>query len=290
MITQTNQLNSLQLHQLNELEELCQKADAGAPALYRHLLIEKRSNNSTILYYKNDKLIGFLSVYFFYTNACEISLLVHPNYRRQKIATQLLQQILPLLTEKSIQRVIFSTSPSLTWLAKQGFTYIESEYHMERVSAVSAPIATPKLTICHATINDIPALVEIDQICFATDQANPLQQFAHLLANPHYKLLVANYQGQTIGKAHIRKSDDHIAFLSDIAILPSFQGQGFGHELVAHAINEVLIHGTNKLALDVTTNQQSKAFNLYSHHGFKITQQYDYWAVSLDQLRLLIRP
>src|SRR3990167_4785920 len=292
MIIETNQLNKLQIHQLNELDDLCQKKDAGTPALYRHLLIEKRPTNGSLLYYKavtNELLIGFLSVYFFYNEACEISLLVHPNHRRQKIATQLLQQILPLLSEKSMQCVIFSTSPSVTWLAERGFSYIESEYHMERVGTVPALLTTPVLAISHETIDDIAAIIEIDKRCFSTT-TNPPQHFADLLKNPHYTLLVARYQGQPIGKAHIRRSDDTLSFLSDIAILPSFQGYGFGRELVAQAINEVLLQGGAKVVLDVSANRQSKAFNLYSHHGFQITQQYDYWAVSLERLRSLTKP
>ena len=289
MITQTYQLNSLQLQQLNELDELCQKVDAGSPALYRHLLIEKRPSNSTLLYYKNDQLIGFLSVYFFYNEACEISLLVHPNYRRQKIATQLLQQILPLLHEKSIRCVIFSTSPSFSWLSTRGLSYMESEYHMERVGTAPALLPTPVLAISHASSDDLTAIVEIDTLCFSS-KANSPQHVADLLKNPHYTLLVARYQGQIIGKAHSRRSDDSLFFLSDIAILPSFQGYGFGRELVAQAINAVLMQGATQIVLDVTANRQSNAFRLYSHHGFKITQQYDYWAVSLDQLQSSLVP
>lgn len=287
MILQTDQLNRSQLSQLNELYEICQKADAGSPAIYRHLLIEKRPSNNTILYYKNEQLIGFLSVYFFYNEGCEISLLVHPNYRRQKIAAQLLRQISPLLIVKSIQNVIFSTPPSLTWLPTRGFSYLESEYHMERIGTLPASLTTSALTISHADMNDIAALVEMDHLCFSSGSSPP-QHFTYLLNNPHYTILVASHQNRPVGKAHIRWQDDSITFLSDIAILPSFQGQGFGYELLAHTIRHVLSQGKTKLALDVTTNQQSKAFNLYSRHGFKTTLQYDYWAISLEKLQSLI--
>src|SRR4051812_19799815 len=92
-ILQNNQLSALQLQQLHELAALCQTTDGGVPCLYPHLLKEKRETDNNLLYYKNNQLIGFLSVYFFYADACEISLMVHPDYRQQKIATQLLQPI-----------------------------------------------------------------------------------------------------------------------------------------------------------------------------------------------------
>ncbi len=305
MIIETNQLNHLQLHQLDELNELCQKADQGAPALYRHLLVEKRPNNSALLYYKNstadvcaaseqrhinEQLVGFLSAYFFYNHACEISVLVHPNYRHQKIATQLLQQILPLLTKKTIQRVIFSTSPSLTYLAEKGLTYQESEYRMERTDETMAPLTMPTLAVRHANMHDIPALLELDQRCFASEVNSSHDHMVGLLNNPHYTILIASYQGKSIGKAHLRRQDASTTFLSDIAILPAFQGQGMGYELIAHAINEALREEKTRLVLDVSTSPASKALNLYLRHGFKIRLQYDYWTISLDQLRSLLEP
>ena len=289
MIIPSNPLNSEQFDQLNALHALCQKMDSGAPAIYSHLLMEKRPTDSTLLYYNNKQLIGFLSVYFFYDAGCEISVLVHPNYRRQQIASQLLRQILPLLTTKAIQQVIFSTSKCFSWLSQRGFRLIESEYYMERMSAIPVPLVTPVLTIKKATPVDIPALIAIDAQSFSQTEKHPPEHFTGLLNNPLYTLLIADYQNKPIGKVHIRWQDETLTFLSDIAILPDFQGRGLGRELVAYAINVVLMQGKTKIALNVTHNNPSNALNLYLHHDFKITSECDYWAVLLDELRSLIR-
>ena len=288
MIISAHALNSLQLYQLNQLDELCQKVDKGAPALYRHILTEKRSSNNILLYYAKEQLIGFLSIYFFYHDAYEISVLVHPHHRRQKIATQLLQHILPRLIETRIQRLIFSSSASFAWLAKQGFSLIKSEYYMERDEAMPGTLCASILTIRHATINDIPILVNIDRTCFAENETNLSYHFAQLLKNPYYSLLIAHHEGKAIGKVHLRKQDETLTFLSNLAILPSFQGQGFGHALLTYAIHEAFKQGNTKLALEVTTNPESRAFNLYLRHGFKIILHYHYWTISLTQLRSLI--
>lgn len=289
MIIQNNQLTVLQLQQFDKLYDICQKVDQGSPAIYRSLLAEERLSKNNVLYYDNSVLIGFLSVYFFYENACEISVLVHPTHRRQKIATQLLQQIIPLLITNRIEQVIFSTPqfpiPTDHWLSDLGFHYLESEYHMERVDTKPVPMTSHLLDIRRAQIDDIPILAQLDQICFAANsQFHSQIPFASLLYNPDYLILVAHYLDSPIGKAQIHWQKKGPAFLSDIAILPSFQKQGFGSELIAYTINEALKHSKTTLALDVATNNRSKAFNVYQRYGFKTTSQVDYWTIPFHQL------
>jgi len=284
-----NQLNKAQLHAVEKLSALCQSVDGGLPVLYRHLLLQKRISENNVLYFQDEQLIGFLSVYFFYATACEVSVMVAPGHRREGIARGLLQTIMPLLLAKQTNSLIFSTAPTIndTWLSQLGFFYRNSDYHMQRNSYEPIFLAKQVLDIRKATAADIPDLCALDALCFTVEADNMPMRFAHLLDDNEYTLLLALYHEKIIGKAHIRWQPNG-AILSDIAIAPTHQNQGFGSELLVYCINHALTLGKTQLALDVETSNQS-ALNLYKRHGFNVVNANDYWAIARDKLQVLLQ-
>lgn len=289
MLIGNNQLNPTQLNALEELSTLCRSADGDVPAIYPHILVQKRSTESNVFYYEGDKLIGFLSVYFFYMDACEVAVLVDPSHRRQGIAKQLIQTIIPLVKAKQINTLIFSTAPAINeaWLLRLGLQYQNSEYHMQRKSYEPIFITNQALSIRKATEEDIPALCSIDELCFNVDQTNMYSRFMNLLDDGDYTLLLALHNEKAVGKAHIRWQAETATF-SDIAIIPSCQKQGWGGELLSYCINHALTLGKTKLALDVETFNE-KALNLYIRHGFKSVNTNDFWIINVDKLSTLLQ-
>lgn len=263
---------------------LCHSNDKGTPAVYRHLLGLKRDTENTVLYYQDEKLTGLLCVYFFYEQACEISLMVAPKQRNQGISCLLLQAILPLLQAKGITTLFFSSATSYgdKWLPAKGFTYQQSEYHMERNSYETRLIANPSLHFRKATMTDLDVLFQLDNACFPKENTNMQERLTYILNNPDYTILLASYNQLVVGKAHIHWREEN-TLLSDIAIFPIHQGKGFGSELLANSINHALNLGKIKLALDVETSNKN-ALNLYLRHGFKTTNIYDYWFISIEKL------
>lgn len=289
MIICTQQLTDPQLKDLDQLMQLCQMTDGGTPAIYRYILKQKRETKNSVLYYQQGKLIGLLSVYFFYENACEVSLLIAPDHRKKKIASELLEAILPLMQIKGIEKLIFSSSTTSCnkWLPTRGFVYQQSEYHMERNSFETRLIPNPLITLRKATSNDLEALFTLDKACFPEQPVNMLERFTYLLEHPDYNILLALNNNQIVGKAHIHWREENI-LLSDIAILPIFQGKGFGSELIANCINLILAHGKTHIALDVETTNKN-ALNLYARHGFKTTNSYEYWTIATNDIHTALQ-
>ncbi len=277
-----DQIKSIQLNQLKMLSTSCDKADGGLPSIYWHLLVKKRLHNSNVFYYNGKQLIGFLSVYFFYQDTCEITLLVHPQHRHHNVARQLLKNILFSLTVKQMQRVIFSMPIEIntSWLTNRGFIYKHRECHMERIGYKALPVSNTVLQIRTATAKDIPWLKEAEHACFPGTENNP--DYISILNDKVYTLLIATLNDQLVGKAQLRWHEKE-AFLSDVAVLPEFQRRGFGSTILVHCINHAHIQEKAKLILDVLATN-IHAVHLYSQYGFKITQQHDYWYVMLSQL------
>jgi ribosomal protein S18 acetylase RimI-like enzyme len=273
MIINNQQLTDQQLDDLDKLIEIAELHDGGSPAIYKHLLVLRRDLPSNFLYYtsatekKPAQLIGFLSLYFFYQHSCEISLLVHPDHRRIK----------------KVHQLLFSTPPNYRTplLDAMGATLHHTEYHLMRDIVTQESISEPRLDVRLAKQTDLSVLCELDQQCFQNKNEDMRDRFSSLLSDPSYSLLVAEYQGKIIGKAHLRFDPDE-TILSDLAIFPTHQHQGFGGELLSHAIHYVHSDGCTSIALDVETAQQPN-LKLYFEHGFVVISAVDFYCCELSQ-------
>ncbi|MBI2785540.1 MAG: GNAT family N-acetyltransferase [Legionella longbeachae] len=284
MLTKTNQLNEAQLKALEQLKTVCRKTDGSVPNLYIHLLMQKRNLPTSLLYYEKKRLVGFLSVFFFYEDAVEIALLVHPSFRRKGIAKKLLRNILPIIREQFFFKLIFSAPSHQNnhWLPAHGFSYKHSEYYMERHDLNPLLDYKKNLTYRVASDLDIPLLCTLDEACFLKTQEELVPRFQHILSDRNYQIFLAFENNQPVGKAHFRWQDNG-ATLSDIAVLPSMQGKGFGTALITHCINYALSEGKPHLNLDVETHNK-KALSLYTRLGFLTQNACDYWEINLNLL------
>lgn len=284
MINHTNQLNEYQLKELEHLIAQCKKTDGSTPNVYTHILNQARTLPASLLFYEEKELIGFLSVYFFYEDAVEIAVLVAPPARKRGIAKKLIREILPLIENQNYQSLIFSSSSHINnqWLIDKGFSYLHSEYYMERDDLNPLLDYNQSLTFRQGTIDDIPVLCAIDKVCFPQHHVDSVARFEHLLNGREYQIIIALQNNRPIGKAHLRWQNKG-ATLSDIAILPEQQGKGLGTALIAHCINQALSEGKPHLNLDVETHNL-RALDLYTRLGFVTQNACDYWRINVHQL------
>lgn len=282
----TDQLNEQQLIELETLRQACKMENDSTPNLYTHILSQPRIYPASVLYYENNQLVGFLSAFFFYENAVEISLLVHPNARRRGIASALLKEILPLLKSLQLPTLIFSSPHKLNdhWLPQRGFALMHSEYYMCRDSLNPLLGYDNSLVFQPATENEIPLLYSLDEACFANKMSEDNYRFHNLIDNREYSVIIAFLNNKPIGKTHIRWTAKE-AILSDIAIEPAHQGRGFGTSLIAYCVNFALSEGKSIISLDVETHNK-KALNLYIRLGFMTQNACDYWSISIEQVML----
>lgn len=290
MITCNNKLTTTQLHQLEQLKTQCLLTDSGLPNFYTTILACQRAVDGNFLYYIDDQLVGFLAVYFFYADACEVSLIVSPGARKQQIASQLLNAMHPLMVAQGIFKIIFSMSghAPIHWLMTKGLKYHSSEYHLERQGGQPVVLKGPSVDILPAGIQNVLDLLAIDQLCFVHDQIPSSVHLLSLLNDSRYTLIVACFKQQVVGKAHIRWDDNKASF-SDIAVLPSFQRQGVGSQLVSYCINTALNKGYTCMQLDVEAKNQH-ALGLYIKLGFEITAEQTYWIWDLKEHSIGLKP
>lgn len=284
MLKGVSQLTTKQLAELDVLCADCKQSDGNIVPLYKHIIKEDRPLACNILYYQQNKLIGFMSSFFFYEDACEISIMVAPTFRRQGIATKMMKEALPQLSLQGIKNLIFSAPHNLNanWLSANEFHYQRSEYQMERLKPTPIISTDNVFSVRPASIDDLAMLCAIDSACFSTHQPNLIMRTHQLLNDDDYKLFIAEASGSTIGKAHIH-CQKRSARLTDIAILPEFQRQGYGSKLLIHCINYCLTNKLGNIYLDVEANNQH-ALNLYLRLGFIVINAYDFWIIPIQSL------
>jgi GNAT superfamily N-acetyltransferase len=204
------------------------------------------------------------------------------------------------------------------WLPSWGLNYEHSEYQMQRRSLKSIPLTKktysnlssprrrgsiheddpnsiftmdPRLrgedkkvlqlqnkTLRLATTADLPSLCALDEACFANPTADASARFHALLNDPNYRIFVILKDEVIIGKAHLRWQLTD-ARLTDLGIIPTEQGHGYGSLLLAHCVNETLAANRSILRLDVESMNQ-RALNLYLRLDFNLHNATDYWKTS----------
>lgn len=278
MPTCNHQLTLDELSQLRALAARCQQADGYCIPIYSNLLLQRRNLPCNLLYYHQQQLIGFLSVFFFYDDGCELTLMVDPAWRRQGIAARLLATLMPVIQTSGVSCLYYPSPKGLNdaWLPSRALSYVRTEYSMQWKGGGTFKILPDNLTVYPAkSIEDIPSLVMLDVVGFHTDPLEMEIRFERLLLDPTYTLLLISFDNQVIGKAHLHQDPSHIQ-LSDIVILPAYQNRGLGQSLVNYCIQYALSMSALPVRLEVDSDNQN-ALHLYLKVGFNIINAWDVW-------------
>lgn len=136
-----------------------------------------------------------------------------------------------------------------------------------------------------ATVEDLPALLALENQCFALDRLTP-RSFRWMLSHANASLLVAQRDGQLMGYALLLfHRGTSLARLYSIAIAEQARGQGLGARLLEQAERCALDHERAYLRLEVRTDNPT-AIALYERHGYRrFAQVDDYYEDHASALR-----
>ncbi|MDF1677435.1 MAG: GNAT family N-acetyltransferase [Legionellaceae bacterium] len=278
MITNTHQLSQTTLSDLQALLDTCQKTDGASIPIYAHLLEAYRPGPPSFLCYKNDQLIAFLAAFHFYPDAAEISLLVHPNHRRKGIAKELwneMCQAIRIITPPLTHLIVSSPHASnKTWFKQYDFQFDHTEYDMSCTPYISNLPPPPNYTIREATPRDVNLLHNIDRACFNPNRPEAIQRIKKLLTTANIKVFLMFHNTELVGQVHLVFETAQVR-LTDLAVLPHMQQQGFGQALLTYCLKYAYAKQQQTLSLTVASKNQH-ALRLYQNVGFQIYNAVDY--------------
>ena len=131
----------------------------------------------------------------------------------------------------------------------------------------------PRFILRPAVINDIPSIMEIEQICFDLDSFSK-RQFAYLISQAKGYFYVAEYQQRVGGYFSALINQRACSLRISIAIHPDFRGRRVGQLLIDQIIVIALKESLKKIILEVNVSN-FPAIYLYEKNGFKCTSVKD---------------
>ncbi len=279
-----NGLNEKLMHDLRTLVAECRAADGFEPMIYWEVLKLKREVAGDYLLYEQNKLIGYLSTFYFEDYVIELSFAIHPDYRNQSLFEDLLDYARTHLQNLQHDSLLLSTDINDPYLPKAfnrlGAKAVHREYTLMRHHNEPEDIyALEPIELIHAQRKeDAVLLAEIHHRCFNSDLNAMVDRFSQTIHMKNRRCFLVMHKDKAIGALHARFDSDDTTCLHDIGILPEKQGLGFGTQLFKLAINALLAEKRLNFKLIVATNNQ-KALRLYQRCRFQIQQTYQFWRI-----------
>ena len=275
MIRASNQLTEKERKAAKALIASCQAYDQTYREPYLSNMLNFDPNMPAFfLYYQEGELLGLLTVYADNEDV-ELSILVHPNHRRQGIARALFKSFEQETISYPIQSVTFQTErvfldrhPNLashwgvvedeeteTWLGRDRTPYV-----LESCSDVNVLLAEPSYLdeiaqLHHQAFSDAEETLEVSR-----------RYITEALKDSDGLLYILLKEAQVIGVCTVDLSGNS-NYLYGLAVAEDYRGQGYGSYLAKSVVNQLIEHNDKTFQIAVEDSNIG-AKRLYENIGF----------------------
>jgi len=265
------------LQAIAELELRVIEADGGRLKLEWGSLRSRSGHRvEDLLWWKNDRLLGFLGIYSF-GSVLELAGMVDPGARRRGIATALLDAAAPICQERGTEQVLLIVPRSSTagkhLALGRGAALDHSEHALVLASLAAGRAENDALSLRQASPADVPIVVQLLELGFG----EPVTDVADRLGAPRKGTLVVELSGSPIGTLRVIR-DGNEAGIYGFVIHPSWQGRGIGREVLRRVCQRLLDDGAGQIRLEVAVDND-RALRLYTAIGFVPVATEDYYAL-----------
>lgn len=243
-------LNNTQLDDIAHLEQLCTTKDSVKYSVYYDN--ESHDINCFFLLYIDNELIAYAGC--FITDDVELSLVIHPDFRKEKIYEQFLDYIMDELWEQGIEEFFITGNKELQWFSQIlefcDAIFSHSEYLM--------------------TIKELNGNIDIPAIEYTIDTIEESDCTV-------YRLIIGEKE---TGHCNVTESGD-LVNIWGVYIDPDMRNKSLGKLLMQNVVASLLPKYHNKkIILQVSSNNRP-ACSLYNACGFIMEDSIDYFRISL---------
>ncbi|PGO32787.1 GNAT family N-acetyltransferase [Bacillus cereus] len=284
-IEKKKSLTANEIQQMKDLAHICGQHDQIDYSSDLHVNFLTARNKDVIndfLFYDDSQLIGALSMYDFERpTKLELIGFVHPNYRKQQIGTSLLQTAMKeIRIRKADEALIIMNGDSASGkeFAKQmKLPYLYSEYSMEFKAKEVQKTTKNTIQLTLASSESLLNLIEISSKAFGDSVENTATWLQKMMNSPSHQVYSALIDEKVIGTITVSEQEQSTT-LSGFAVHPSYQGKGYGKDILSYMVHTLITEGVSTIELDVET-KNNNALKLYTQCGFEIMTQYDYYGL-----------
>ena len=279
-ITQLSSLNEVQIQLVKQLIKECQMFDGThkEPYLLNTLNFDKRMP-SFFLGYEEEKIIGLLYVYAD-TKDVEVSIFIHPEYRRRGYATDIYQRFLKETEKYKLNTTRFQTEAIFLennpdFISKRNLNIKdETETWFIRDRYPFTQLIQEKYLVKEATKECSLQIVEFVSEIFSTSLEVSKKYVDEAIASDNsslYALLIGN----TIVSICIVDYSSENNYLYGLAVLKKYQRQGIGSYLVKEIINQMIKENNKRFQIAVEDSNITAKI-MYEKLGFVFQTQVVY--------------
>ncbi|MED0986976.1 GNAT family N-acetyltransferase [Bacillus paramycoides] len=284
-IEKKKSLTANEIQQMKDLAHICgqhDQIDYSSDLHVNFLTARNKDEINDFLFYNNTQLIGALSMYAFERpTKLELIGFVHPNYRKQHIGTTLLQTAMNEIQKRETDEallIINGDSISGKSFAKQmNLPYLYSEYGMEFKTNETQKTLKNNINLTVAPSELLPDLIEIASKAFGDSVENTSTWLQKMMTSSSHQIYRALIDEKVIGTITVTEQK-HSTTLSGFAVHPSYQGKGYGKEILSYMVHTLITKGVSTIELEVET-KNNNALKLYTQCGFEIMTKYDYYGL-----------
>ncbi len=283
IVKKYSQLDKKLLEEVNVLYNTCEVFDKHPSKMYWPIVQQRQIQKLScdFLCYESNQLIGYLGLFAFSYDSIEVCAFVHPEHRQNGVFIRCLMATqserekwgASSLTLPCHQNAI----PACKVLQKLSARYVYSEYALSLVLPKSDEKEKFEVGLTPAGIEDVDILAQIDHACFNTDMQRMRECFTHTIADSNRATWLAVRDDTVIGKMHVRMENES-AIIHDFAILPKYQGKGFGTQVLKQTLLALSKNNVARVEMEVSATNK-KALNIYQRCGFDIKNAFDFWRV-----------
>lgn len=275
MIQARNKLCQEELFEAKKLIDCCQAYDGTYRDPYLSNMLNFDPNMPAFfLYYEKGELVGLLTVYADDQDV-EVTILVHPDYRRQGIARVLVTSFEKETAAFSILSVTFQTER--VFLDRHpdfvnNWGLVEDEETETWLGKDRRPYPLAKLSNLDVLLADRSYQDQISQLKFQAfseehESKEVMDRYvAEALRDPESHLYILLKDGQVIGTCTVDLSSDTNYFYG-LAISEPERGKGYGSYLAKSLVNQLIEQNDKEFQIAVEDSNVG-AKRLYEKIGF----------------------
>ncbi|SCL93030.1 GNAT family N-acetyltransferase [Bacillus wiedmannii] len=284
-IEQKKSLIANEIQQMKNLAHICGQHDQIDYSSDLHINFLTARNNEEVydfLFYDNTQLIGALSMYDFERpTKLELIGFVHPNYRKQHIGTTLLQTAMKEIRIRAADEALLimngDSASGKEFARHMKLPYLYSEYSMEFKAKEVQKTTKNSIQLTLASSGSLLDLIEISSKAFGDSAKNTATWLQKMMNSPSYQVYCALIDEKVIGTITVSEQEQSTT-LSGFAVHPSYQGKGYGKDILSYMVHTLITKGISTIELDVEM-KNNHALKLYTQCGFEMKKKHDYYNV-----------
>ncbi|MBU3134350.1 GNAT family N-acetyltransferase [Clostridium gasigenes] len=286
IIKQTNRANKDLIKQIKKVQSVCKKHDELDGDVFLDNSINFNSDmNNIFVFYKDNRLVSFISLFVPASKEAEVSAYTLPKYRKKGCFKELLNKVIAEVKKYQVKDLLFVCEPQsvdgIAVVKKLEAEYEFSEYllgyNCESDNAKVGCIRRLELNKCKT--EDLDKLIELNKKIFNEDYQQSKTMVVKTFESETREQYLASLNAELIGVVSTNIDDGECSIFG-LGIIEEYRGVGNGKAMVRGLLKQLEEDHIEDIIIEVDSKNEI-AYNLYLSCGFEAEMTFGYYRKSI---------